>query len=76
MLAGIGKLMSPIVRNGGISEFGPLALLGAETSGMAIDFTVNQYAMRTFDAESLIVGLDQAMAIDFTTNTYAVRVYP
>ena len=68
--------MSPLFLAGGAPSFGALALLGSEPSGLAIDFTVNQYAMRTSDAESLILDFYTAMAIDFTTNTYAVKVFP
>lgn len=50
-----------------------VAYLGSEGDGMVIDFTSNGYAIRTLDADFLIVNESQGFALELLSNTYSVR---
>lgn len=50
-----------------------VSYLGAEGNGMVLDFTSNGYAIRTLDADFLIVNESQGFALELLSNTYSVR---
>jgi hypothetical protein len=65
---------------GGLTDVGfagianpAVLLLGNEYEGLAIDFTVNQYAVRTLNANDILGNEPRGLALEFLSNTYAVR---
>lgn len=53
---------------------GSLSLISTETSGFALDFLDNTYAMRTFNADELLSIEASGLALEFISNTSAVRI--
>lgn len=81
MFAGVGKLGLRGFGGGGGGGYTPPSaadLLGAELSGFALDFLINQYAVRTVTSSELIelqLGDEwNGLALDFTTNLYLNQI--
>lgn len=81
MFAGLGKLGLRGFGGGGGGGYTPPTaadLLAGELSGLALDFLLNSYAVRTVTSAELIslqLGNEwNGLAMDFTTNLYLSNV--